>query len=66
MATSGRDRSSATVWSPDDVTVTDDVLRLVVNDYTREAGVRQLEREIGTRAPEDGGVCRVRWSRSRS
>ena len=33
---------------PDDVTTTDDVLRLVVSDYTREAGVRQLERELGT------------------
>ena len=33
---------------PDDVTITDDVLRVVVHDYTREAGVRQLEREIGT------------------
>ena len=32
----------------DDVTVTDEVLRLVVSDYTREAGVRQLERELGT------------------
>ena len=32
----------------DEVTVGDDVLRLVVTDYTREAGVRQLEREIGT------------------
>ena len=32
----------------DDVTITDSVLRVVVNDYTREAGVRQLEREIGT------------------
>jgi ATP-dependent Lon protease len=32
----------------DDVTITDAVLRIVVNDYTREAGVRQLEREIGT------------------
>ncbi len=31
-----------------DVTIADDVLRGVVNDYTREAGVRQLEREIGT------------------
>src|SRR6185503_11292844 len=31
-----------------DVTVDDEALRLVVNDYTREAGVRQLERELGT------------------
>src|SRR5262249_50548400 len=33
---------------PDEVTVGDDVLRLVITDYTREAGVRQLERELGT------------------
>jgi len=33
---------------PDEVAVPDDVLRLIVTDYTREAGVRQLEREIGT------------------
>jgi ATP-dependent Lon protease len=33
---------------PDEVTTTDDVLRRIVNDYTREAGVRQLERELGT------------------
>jgi ATP-dependent Lon protease len=33
---------------PDEVTTTDDVLRRVVSDYTREAGVRQLERELGT------------------
>jgi ATP-dependent Lon protease len=33
---------------PDDVTVGDDVLRIVMSDYTREAGVRQLERELGT------------------
>ncbi len=33
---------------PDEATVTNDVLRLVVTDYTREAGVRQLERELGT------------------
>ena len=32
----------------DEVTVEDAVLRLVVTDYTREAGVRQLERELGT------------------
>jgi ATP-dependent Lon protease len=30
------------------VTTTEDVLRRVVSDYTREAGVRQLERELGT------------------
>ncbi|HEY1593978.1 MAG TPA: S16 family serine protease, partial [Thermoleophilaceae bacterium] len=32
----------------DEVTVEDDVLRTIVTDYTREAGVRQLERELGT------------------
>jgi ATP-dependent Lon protease len=32
----------------DEVTVEDDVLRHVVTGYTREAGVRQLERELGT------------------
>jgi ATP-dependent Lon protease len=33
---------------PEDVTIDADVLRLLVSDYTREAGVRQLERELGT------------------
>jgi ATP-dependent Lon protease len=33
---------------PADVSVQEDVLRSVVADYTREAGVRQLERELGT------------------
>jgi ATP-dependent Lon protease len=33
---------------PDDVTTDDGVLRRIVVDYTREAGVRQLERELGT------------------
>jgi ATP-dependent Lon protease len=32
---------------PDDVVVTDDALRAVVTDHTREAGVRNLERELG-------------------
>src|ERR1700751_2315945 len=32
---------------PEEVTIDDDVLRLVIADYTREAGVRQLERELG-------------------
>ena len=32
----------------DEVTVEDSVLRQIVTEYTREAGVRQLERELGT------------------
>ena len=32
----------------DEVTVEDAVLRTVVSEYTREAGVRNLERELGT------------------
>jgi ATP-dependent Lon protease len=32
----------------DEVTVSDEILRTVVSEYTREAGVRQLERELGT------------------
>jgi len=31
----------------DEVVVSDDTLRIVVDEYTREAGVRQLERELG-------------------
>ncbi|MEO8423413.1 MAG: endopeptidase La [Actinomycetota bacterium] len=31
----------------DEVVLTDDALRAIVGDYTREAGVRNLEREIG-------------------
>jgi ATP-dependent Lon protease len=33
---------------PDEVEVADDVLNTIVAEYTREAGVRQLERELGT------------------
>jgi ATP-dependent Lon protease len=32
---------------PEEISVEDDVLRTVVAEYTREAGVRQLEREVG-------------------
>jgi ATP-dependent Lon protease len=33
---------------PTDVAIDPDVLRFIVTNYTREAGVRQLEREVGT------------------
>ena len=33
---------------PDEMVITDDALRAVISGYTREAGVRSLERELGT------------------
>src|ERR1039458_9777462 len=42
----GRQLSRAAL-RPDEVQVTDEALALIVADYTREAGVRSLERELG-------------------
>jgi len=42
----GRQRARAALDEAD-VVVSDDALRTVVSDYTREAGVRGLERELG-------------------
>ena len=33
---------------PDEIEITDEALRAVISGYTREAGVRSLERELGT------------------
>jgi ATP-dependent Lon protease len=33
---------------PDEVTLAEDAIRVIVSDYTREAGVRNLEREIAS------------------
>jgi ATP-dependent Lon protease len=38
---------AATGLGPDQIEVTDDALRAIARDYTREAGVRRLERTVG-------------------
>ncbi len=40
-------RLEATGLGPDTLEITDDAIRAIIRDYTREAGVRNLEREIG-------------------
>jgi ATP-dependent Lon protease len=40
-------QSARAALRDDEVTIDDDALRIIVADYTREAGVRNLEREIG-------------------
>src|SRR4030095_7980420 len=39
---------AATGLKAEQCEITDDALMTIINDYTREAGVRNLEREIGT------------------
>jgi ATP-dependent Lon protease len=52
--------------SPEQLEITDAALSEIITSYTREAGVRQLEREIGklgrkvARKIADGGVERIR------
>ncbi len=45
----------------DDVSVTDDALRAVVTDHTREAGVRNLERELGKLLRKTAATDRERY-----
>ena len=47
----------------DEVAIDDDVLRTVVTEYTREAGVRNLERELGTVLRKTATQHRLRQGR---
>ena len=47
-STSSPSSSICTDWRPGDLTITDAAIRKIIADYTREAGLRNLEREIAS------------------
>jgi ATP-dependent Lon protease len=49
-----------------DIAFSDDAIRFVIRHYTREAGVRNLEREIGTICRKQARRIAEKWSRSKS
>ncbi|MDA0207460.1 MAG: endopeptidase La [Acidobacteria bacterium] len=49
-----------------DIAFSDEAIRFVIRRYTREAGVRNLEREIGTICRKQARRIAEKWSRSKS